>query len=157
MLLGANIMNNGKDNLEKFDSKFDGVIFLGYSTTSKAFWVFNKRTLIVGESILVVFEEFNDLPLKDISRSAGIEENMKSFEITKDDKETQEEANEKDIQLEVVLPQLQDQKHDGENSSLSKEWRFVHNHSTNLIIGDPSRGVTTRDSIKNICKNLTFL
>ena len=95
MLLGANIMNNGKDNLEKFDSKFDGVIFLGYSTTSKEFWVFNKWTLIVEKSVHVVFDEFNDLPLKDVSRNAGIEENMESLEITQDDKKTQEEANEK--------------------------------------------------------------
>ena len=47
---------------------------------------------------------------------------MESLEITQDDKETQEEANEKDIQLEVVLPHIDNQKHDGENSSLPKEW-----------------------------------
>ena len=47
-------LNNGKDNLEKFDSKSDEVIFLGYSTTSKIFWVFNKRTLVVEESVHVV-------------------------------------------------------------------------------------------------------
>ena len=51
---------------------------------------------------------------------------MKSLEITQDDKKTQEEENE-DIQLEVVQHQLEDQKYDGENLSLPKEWRFVHN------------------------------
>ena len=98
------VLHNGKDNLEKFDSKLDETIFLWYSTTSKAFWVFNKWTLIVKESVHVVFDEFNDLLLKDVSRNAGIEESMESLEITQYDKETQEEANEKDIQLEVVLP-----------------------------------------------------
>ena len=34
------ILHNGKDNLEKFDSKSDETIFLGYSTMSKAFRVF---------------------------------------------------------------------------------------------------------------------
>ena len=47
---------NTKDNLGKFDSKSDVGIFLGYSTTSKAFYrVFNKRTLAVEESMHVFF------------------------------------------------------------------------------------------------------
>ena len=48
-------LNNGKDNLGKFDAKSDESIFLGYSLTSKAFRVFNKRTLVVEESIHVIF------------------------------------------------------------------------------------------------------
>ena len=50
------ILNNGKDNLEKFDSKFDEAIFLGYFPTSKAYRVFNKRTLIVEESTRILQE-----------------------------------------------------------------------------------------------------
>ena len=58
---------NTKDNLEKFDSKADEEIFLGYSTSSKAYRIFNKRTLVVEESIHVVFDESNSLdPRKDI-------------------------------------------------------------------------------------------
>ncbi|KAK9026737.1 hypothetical protein V6N11_039571 [Hibiscus sabdariffa] len=48
----------------KFDAKSDETIFLGYSLTSKAYRVFNKRTLVVGESIHVVFDD-NLLPRKD--------------------------------------------------------------------------------------------
>ncbi|XP_057496707.1 uncharacterized protein LOC130781518, partial [Actinidia eriantha] len=55
------VLNNGKDNLGKFDSKSDEAIFLGYSITSKAFRVFNKRNLVVEESVHVVFDEYNDL------------------------------------------------------------------------------------------------
>ena len=51
------IHNNGKDNLENFDPKFDEGIFLGYSISSKAYRVFNKRTLVVEEFIHVVFDE----------------------------------------------------------------------------------------------------
>ena len=132
-------INNDKDNLEKFDSKSNEVIFLGYSTTSKTFWVFNKRTLIVEASVHVVFDDLNDLPFKDILRDARIEENMKNLEIILESQERQEETSEKDIQLEVVLSQLETQKQDGDNSNLPKEWKFVHNHPTNLIIGDPSK------------------
>ena len=104
------VLNNDKDNLETFDSKLDEAIFLGYSTTSKAFQVFNKWTLIVDEFVHVVFDEFNDLLFKDASRNVGIEKNMKNLEITQENQEIQEEAGEKDVQLEVVLPQLKTQK-----------------------------------------------
>ena len=58
---------NTKDNLEKFDSKADERIFLGYSTSSKAYRIFNKRTLVVEESMHVVFDETNSLdPRKDV-------------------------------------------------------------------------------------------
>ena len=55
------IYNNEKNNLGKFDLKSNEGIFLGYSTSSKAFRVFNKRTLVVEETIHVVFEESRDL------------------------------------------------------------------------------------------------
>ena len=41
------------ENLGKFDAKSDEGIFLGYSTTSRAYRVFNKRTKTVMESINV--------------------------------------------------------------------------------------------------------
>ena len=51
----------------KFDSKADEGIFLGYSTTSKAYRIFNKRTLVVEESMHVVFDKSNSLdPRKDV-------------------------------------------------------------------------------------------
>jgi len=56
------VHNNGKDNLGKFDSKADDAIFLGYSLHSKAYRVFNKRTLTIEESIHVVFIETKPTP-----------------------------------------------------------------------------------------------
>ena len=135
----------------------DEAIFLGYSNTSKAFRVFNKRNLVVEESVHVVFDEFNDLPFQNISR---IKEAMENLEISQEVQKTQEEADEKGIQLEVVLPQIENQMEtqlqDGKNSNLPKEWRYIHNHPTNLIIGDPSKGATTRNSLRNICANLVL-
>ena len=49
---------NTKDNLENFDSKADKGIFLGCSTSCKAYRVFNKRTLVVEESMHIEFDEF---------------------------------------------------------------------------------------------------
>jgi hypothetical protein len=46
-----------KENLGKFDPKSDEGIFLGSSTNSRAYKVFNKRTKTVMESINVVIDD----------------------------------------------------------------------------------------------------
>ena len=48
---------NTKDNLDKFDSKSDEGIFVGYSTRSKTYIIFNKRTSMIEESMHVSFDE----------------------------------------------------------------------------------------------------
>ena len=48
---------NDRENLGKFDAKSDEGIFLGYSTTSRAYRVFNKRTNMVMESINVEIDD----------------------------------------------------------------------------------------------------
>jgi len=55
------VHNNGKDALGKFDPRSDEAIFHGYSSHSKAYKVFNNRTLCVEESVHVLFDEFNSL------------------------------------------------------------------------------------------------
>ena len=55
------------NNLGKFDAKSDKGIFLGYSTDSKAYRVYNKRTLVVEESVHVTFDEHNSLSKNVIS------------------------------------------------------------------------------------------
>ncbi|XP_050919464.1 uncharacterized protein LOC127137007 [Lathyrus oleraceus] len=54
----SSILNNGKDNLGEFDAKADEGIFLGYSQSSKAYKVYNKRLIIVEESVHVSFDEY---------------------------------------------------------------------------------------------------
>ncbi|XP_070054539.1 uncharacterized protein [Nicotiana tomentosiformis] len=51
------VLNNDKEALGKFDAKNDEGILLGYSSQSKAYKVYNKRTQCVGESIHVIFDE----------------------------------------------------------------------------------------------------
>jgi len=55
------VHNNGKDALGKFDPRSDEAIFLGYSSHSKTYKVFNKRTLCVEESVHVLFDETNSM------------------------------------------------------------------------------------------------
>ena len=48
---------NDRENLGKFDAKSDEGIFVEYSTTSRAYRVFNKRTKTVMESINVKIDD----------------------------------------------------------------------------------------------------
>ena len=48
---------NDRENPGKFDAKSDEGIFLGYSTNSWAYRVYNKRTKMVKESINVVIND----------------------------------------------------------------------------------------------------
>ncbi|GJT28028.1 retrovirus-related pol polyprotein from transposon TNT 1-94 [Tanacetum coccineum] len=50
-------IRNTIDHLGKFDGKADEGFFVGYSTNSKAFRVFNIRTRIVEENLHVQFSE----------------------------------------------------------------------------------------------------
>ena len=50
------VHNNGKDGFGKFDPRSDEAIFLWYSSHSKTYKVFNKRTLYFEESVHVFIE-----------------------------------------------------------------------------------------------------
>ena len=49
-----------RENVGKFDSRSDEGIFLGYSSTSKAYRVYNKRIMKVIETVNVVTDESSD-------------------------------------------------------------------------------------------------
>jgi len=53
------ILNKGKDSLGKCDAKSDKGIFLGYSLSSHAYRVYNKKLMTLEESIHVVFDKTN--------------------------------------------------------------------------------------------------
>ncbi|XP_070014373.1 uncharacterized protein [Nicotiana sylvestris] len=55
------VHNNDKEVLGKFDNESDKGILLGYSPHSKAYKVFNKRTMCVEENVYVIFDESNNL------------------------------------------------------------------------------------------------
>nr|GEW07998.1 ribonuclease H-like domain-containing protein [Tanacetum cinerariifolium] len=55
------------ENLDKMKEKGDECIFVGYSTQSRAYKVFNKRTRVIMESIHVNFDEFPQMASHHIS------------------------------------------------------------------------------------------
>jgi len=68
------VLNNGKENLGKFDEKADNGIFIGYSSNSHAYRVYNKRLMIVEESVHVVFDEVGHKDMKSLKNSTKEDE-----------------------------------------------------------------------------------
>ena len=50
-------IKNTYENLDKFDPRSDEGIFVGYSTHSKAYRIYNKRTSMIEESLHVSFNK----------------------------------------------------------------------------------------------------
>ena len=137
---------NDRDNLGKFDAKSDEGIFLGYSTNSKAYRVFNKKTLTVQESMHVVFDESNSpLSKKSIDEETEGINNTESLNLNKEKaiEEVQHGAIRKDHQNLI--------------QDATKQWKFVKDHPVEQILGEPSQGVSTRSSLRNICNHTAFL
>nr|GEV09309.1 hypothetical protein [Tanacetum cinerariifolium] len=62
------IINDQKpENLDKMKEKGDACIFTGYSTQSRAYRVFNKRTRVIVETIHVNFDELPQMALDHVS------------------------------------------------------------------------------------------
>lgn len=55
------VLKNGKDDVGKFDLMSDEVEFVCYSSSSKTYRIYNKRTMGVEESVHVIFDEIGDL------------------------------------------------------------------------------------------------
>ena len=58
-----------RENVGKFDSQSDEGIFLKYSSTSHAYWIYNKRTMKVMETVNVLIDESSIPVLRKVLRS----------------------------------------------------------------------------------------
>nr|GFB83351.1 hypothetical protein [Tanacetum cinerariifolium] len=61
------------ENLDKIKEKGDACIFVGYSTQSRAYRVFNKRTRVIVETIHVNFDELPQMASDHVSSDPGPE------------------------------------------------------------------------------------
>jgi len=145
------ILNNGKDNLGKFDSKDNEGIFLGYSLHGHACRAYNKKTMLVEESMHIAFDETN--------------QNMQESPKTSADDEVldaQQVDNSLDNKFEKAskLPKIQsiESRAGGKtvNSGLPTEWRVPKNLSLDNVIGQFQKGVSTKRSFNNFCEHVAF-
>nr|GFA55242.1 hypothetical protein [Tanacetum cinerariifolium] len=61
------------ENLDKIKENGDAYIFVGYSTQSRAYIVFNKRTRVIVQSIHVNFDELPQMASDHVSSDPGLE------------------------------------------------------------------------------------
>ncbi|MCH79563.1 gag-pol polyprotein [Trifolium medium] len=118
----------------KLDPKSEEGIFLGYSTNSRAYRVYNSRTKILMESINVVIDDAT------LSKPTDVDLDVD----TSDDTVAETEFKSDD---EAPIP---------EPAQINKapSIRIQKNHPKDLIIGSPTQGITTRRSneiISNSC------
>ncbi|GJT57568.1 retrovirus-related pol polyprotein from transposon TNT 1-94 [Tanacetum coccineum] len=133
------------ENLDKMKEKGDACIFVGYSTQSKAYRVFNKRTRMIVETIHVNFDE---LP------------QMASDHVSSDPETNTENAQFDDDEfINIFSTPVQEQ---GETSSRHVDTSNMHtfyqhhpsaqrwtkDHPLEQVIGNPSQSVRTRRQLE---------
>ena len=121
--------------MEKYDSQSDEGIFLGYSSTSKAYRVYNKRTKKVMETINIVIDEVSD------SGSMKSSEEIPKEVLPSEPKLVQEKVDQEPISpstpivvevLADILTSLEFESHEEKGPSS----RIKLNHPLEVIVGN---------------------
>ncbi|GKF40338.1 retrovirus-related pol polyprotein from transposon TNT 1-94, partial [Tanacetum coccineum] len=81
------------ENLDKMKEKGDPCIFMGYSTTSKGYRVYNKRTKLIVESIHINFDEIQQMA-SDYDNSGPAPQLQKASDHNRSEPEIQDHNNE---------------------------------------------------------------
>ena len=118
----------------KFDPKSDKAIFLGYSTTSKGYRVYNLKTQTVEISMHVIFDEYDEhsQPKESEDTEVPTLQNVPSQNIdTPVEKEDDQNVQDQPFQ------------------SPPRSWRMVGDHPVDQIIGSITDGVRTRLSFQD--------
>ena len=102
--------------------------------------------MTIEDSIHVSFDESNAiLPRKDFLDD--ISDSLEDRHIHWNDSKEKDEGSNEDSQDNVVRA----------NNELPREWKASRDHPLDNIIGDISKGVTTRHSLKDLCNNMAFV
>jgi uncharacterized membrane-anchored protein len=99
----------------------------------------------------VVFDEVDSLKPKIIDDDDDDAINViekKVNDIKMRDQTSQDSNKEETMKNESHLEQEQ---------QFHKPWRIVEDHPIDQILGDPSQGVNTRSSLRNVCNNIAFV
>ncbi|KAJ9547172.1 hypothetical protein OSB04_019715 [Centaurea solstitialis] len=175
------ILNN-KDNLGKFDSKSDDGIFLGYSSISKTYRVFNKRRQTIEETIQAdSFFQVPDIPTTDPTPqdlSDGFEETplpssqtslppiIDATPITQVSTETDQPTSSEEFSQttanEPIPTNLLPDPSINEASTSGQIYqppalRWTKDHPIDQVLENPSSGVKTRRQSGNICLYVNFI
>lgn len=155
------ILDNGKNHLSAFETKSNTGIFLGYSSNSKAFRVFNSKSLTVEESIHVVFDEY--LSSTDISSLSHNFESINTANEDSDDEFLNDDLSNETAPVVSPVPEPVADTPQVEPVELHPEqiisnqqedqtlpfFKWGKNHPPSLVIGNPSASLRTRRQMIN--------
>ncbi|KAK0594664.1 hypothetical protein LWI29_010466 [Acer saccharum] len=131
---------NDRDQLDKFDAKSDEGIFIGYALNSRAYRVFNLKTLSVMESSNVVFDDTR-LKSNDHEEEVIFSDDSPLEEVVVSPNVGTSNVNNNDTQPIDRVPLL--------NSKEPAPWvRKLHDKED--IIGEVNEGVRTRRQLANL-------
>ena len=143
----------------KFDSKTDEDIFLGYALHGHAYRAYNRRTMLVEESMHIAFDETNQ-NMQESPKSSADDEvpNVQQVDTGLNNK-TEEASKLQEFQSIEQGVQLIESGTGIEaiNSGLPREWRVPNNLSLDNIIGQVQKGVSTRRSLNHFCEHMAFV
>ncbi|KAK2428718.1 putative mitochondrial protein [Trifolium repens] len=131
----------------KLDPKSDEGFFLGHSTNSRAYRVYNTKTQVVMESVNVVVK---DSPVKE---NEGINQGTPVSVNAEQDAEASEQPL-IDKSDEVTIEEEGEESARPQALSKGPSVRVQKNHPLELVIGNPQQGITTRrtnDVVANSC------
>ncbi|KAK0581559.1 hypothetical protein LWI29_015137 [Acer saccharum] len=131
---------NDRDQLGKFDTKSDEGIFIGYTLNSRAYRVFNLKTLSVIESSNVVFDDIR-LKSSDHDEKVVIVDDSPLEKVVETPIDGRSNLDEDNTQLLDRVPLL--------NSKEPTPW-VRHLHNKNDVIEDVNEGVMTLHQIGNL-------
>nr|GEW64876.1 retrovirus-related Pol polyprotein from transposon TNT 1-94 [Tanacetum cinerariifolium] len=136
---------NTLDHLEKFDGKLDEGFFVGYSTNSKAFMVYNTRTRKVEENLHINFLENKPIIADSDGDNKDNDGPCKESEIDNHGRPNAENST-KDVntvgpnRVEVDISNISTTYH----VPTTPNTRIHKDHSFDNVIGDIPSGVQTR-------------
>ena len=163
---------NDWENLGKFDAKSDEGIFLGYSTSSRAYRVYNKRTKTVMESIIVKIDDAIT-KVEMVDDGKGLSTKEPTVEVEALDIEVEEYTPEKESTLvnsrvetrsmsRIASPLTPPEVHspisrnDEVSTSKKPSSRVVKNHPESTVIGSLDEGLRLRKGNKLLANHVTY-
>ncbi|CAJ2652046.1 unnamed protein product [Trifolium pratense] len=127
-----------REHRRKMDPKSEEGLFLGYSTNSRAYRVYNQRTKVIVESINVVIDDLTP------AKTSDTEDDVATTLPTSEEAVAEKESD-SDDESTISTPRP---------VSKVPSIRIQKNHPKDLIIGNPNQGIATRrtnEVVTNSC------
>nr|GEV13601.1 putative ribonuclease H-like domain-containing protein [Tanacetum cinerariifolium] len=142
------------ENFDKMKEKGDACIFVGYSTRSRAYRVFNKRTRVIGETIQVNFDELPQMESEHVSSDPVPQCQNTTLEHDSLSPGPQCQENAPQVagivttsnELDLLFSLMFDELLNGSSQVVSKS---SDDHPLEQVIGNPSHSVRTRRQLES--------